>query len=95
MEGDIYAKLKAFAIAKDKINREPGKLTRNAPKEYQEIQQYLMTLRYESDPDYDHIKECLGQIFERKGYSKAAKLDWEDGGQFHKETQMVPYDNRC
>lgn len=94
MEGDIYAKLKAFAVAKEKINREPGKLTRNAPKEYQEIQSYLMTLVYESDPDYDHINEILTRVFRRKSYNERAKLDWEDGGQFFKETQMVPYDNR-
>jgi len=94
-EGDIYAKLKGMADGKEKIHKTPGKLTRNAPKEYKEIQEYLSTLEYESDPDYDFIHECLAKICKRKKYTPNDRLDWEEGGQFHKETQMVPYDNRC
>lgn len=86
--------MQVLADIKEKLNEEEGKLTRSAPKEYIKIQNYLMTLRYETDPDYDRIKGQLRAIFERKGYHDGMKLDWEEGGEFEKETQRVSYDNR-
>ena len=68
-EKEVIAELKAAHVG--------PQLVRNLPREFTPFVEHLMTLSFESEPDYNYLIGLLNRCRERRGYPLHRQLDWE------------------
>lgn len=69
---------KFYKIREIKKNTTPEELCQGLPKEFEEYIKYTRNLEYESEPDYDYLKDLFSSVLKKGEYDFDYYYDWDN-----------------
>lgn len=80
---DIDEKYKM--VMKSKLATTINSLAKGLPDEFKDYMNYVKWLDYETEPDYEKLRNMFKRLFNKRGFANDGKFDWDNADEIEEE----------